>query len=64
MKDMSVMSNIHDFISDLTSEELDTVLGNFDKIPDVFINDEAKTLKEDIIALKLKDKEKEQEQQI
>ena len=64
MKDMSVMSNIHDFISDLTSEELDTVLGNFDKVPDVFINDEAKTLKEDIIALKLKDKEKEQEQQI
>ena len=64
MKDMSVMGNIHDFISDLTSEELDTVLGNFDKVPDVFINDEAKTLKEDIIALKLKDKEKEQEQQI
>ena len=64
MKDMSVMSNIHDFISDLTSEELDTVLGNFDKVPDVFINDEVKTLKEDIITLKLKDKEKEQEQQI
>lgn len=64
MKDMSVMSNIHDFISDLTSEELDIVLGNFDKVPDVFINDEAKTLKEDIIALKLKDKEKVQEQQI
>ena len=64
MKDMSVMGNIHDFISDLTSEELDTVLGNFDKVPDVFINDEVKTLKEDIIALKLKDKEKEQEQQI
>ena len=35
-----------------------------DRYPDVCINDEAKTLKEDIIALKLKDKEKEQEQQI
>lgn len=64
MKDMNVISNVHDFINNLTSEELDIVLGNFDKVPDVFINDEAKAIKEEISKIKLEMDEKEIENTI